>query len=185
MELLDIAVPDDCGCGKYAHPAARFGRVEPAVPPVAVVAVIDPEVRSLEPVSRGRAMTAILRQHAGQALDAPGAAHRLATLLAPARCFLTSHDLSTVPKLLAASALQPSPVQVVTEEIDGGTITFLDGEAVALVDGLVHHLDPTATGLWILATEGLSAAEIGDELGASEADVARGLGNLRAAGVPL
>ena len=47
--------------------------------------------------------------------------------------------------------------QVVTEEIDGGTITFLDGEAVALVDGLVHHLDPTATGLWILATEGLSA----------------------------
>ena len=74
MDLLEIAVPDDCGCGKYSHPVARFGGVEPAIPPVAVVAVIDPEVHSLEPVSRGRAMTAILRQHAGQALDAPGAA---------------------------------------------------------------------------------------------------------------
>jgi hypothetical protein len=171
FEVLDLPLPEeDCGCGcmKYAvHPESLGGRIasEGRIDIVVVCEKDETGVVELTlPALLGRLFDEASIGNVGEADQLA----LVASTLAGARCVqLGTQDLgaalAAVDELLGAVV---EPVAVVAERVGDTSVLYLDGEALIHAGDQVHHLDAVATAMWVLHTEGLTDAEVAQELGA-------------------
>jgi hypothetical protein len=189
-DVLGIPLPeDDCGCGcmKYAvHPSELGGRVGPPRA-IDLVAICDRTITGVVDLTHSAAMAALFQQGSVANVGDDGHLGRVASALAGARCAqVGTEDLDAAVAALTALAREPrSAVVVGAEPIDGGTVAYLDGEALIHLGDVVHHLDATSTAVWVLQTEGLSPESIAVELGCDAAVVDDTLQLLRDLELPV
>jgi len=169
FEALGRELPeDDCGCGcmKYAlHPEELGGRVGERET-IDVVVLCDRDGTGVQERSLPDTLEALFKQASVGHVDGLDQMARVARALAGARCVeLGTQDLDQAVAELTAVLGEPrTPVVVGAEAVAGGTVVYLDGEAIIRVEHVVHHLDAAATAVWVLHTEGLSAEAIAAEL---------------------
>jgi hypothetical protein len=100
---------------------------------------------------------------------------RCARALSQARCVrVGTDDLDLAARNIEQLLARPTaPVAVAPEPLDDGALVYIDGEALIHAGGSVHHLDPLATAVWILHTDGEGESAIASELGLDPALVER------------
>jgi hypothetical protein len=192
LEALGHPVPeDDCGCGcmkHVLHPAALGGSVG-APRPVDVLVLCDACSTTTTEITLPQALTRLFDEASLGNVDDPADLSRIADLLSGARCIaLGTAELepamATLEARLAAPSAVPPTVEVAAERLGDGSVLYLDGEALIRVGEQVHHLDPVATAVWVLHTEGLSDDDVATELGAPAELVTGTLARLRELELP-
>jgi hypothetical protein len=192
LEVLGIPVPeDDCGCGCMKHVMApdALGGAIGAPRPIDVLVLCDATTADCTELSLPEAMAHLFDQASLGNVEDTAALSRLAGLLAGARCVaLGTADLAaavaTLDRLLATLAPAAPVEAIAAERLGEGSVLYLDGEALIHLGDRVHHLDPVATGIWVLHTEGLSDEEVAAELAAPLDLVASTLERLRELELP-
>jgi hypothetical protein len=174
LEVLGLPVPeDDCGCGcmKHVMPPDALGGSVGAPRSIDVLVICDATTTDTRELTLPEAMAQLFDQASLGNIDDTGALSRLAGLLAGARCVaLGTGDLAGAIDALDALLDEPAPATpveaIAAEPLGDGAVLYLDGEALIRVGEQVHHLDPVATGVWVLHIEGLTDEEVAAELGA-------------------
>lgn len=190
---LGLEVPpgadQPCGCGGHlllgpdhlGHNLA--GTARPTV-----VAVVDPGTTGLVRQSPASTLAQLLGQQLVTIEDRSADLVTLAHLVAGVACVRLGAADGAVARdwadqLLGTSAPEPAPV--LAGEHAHHTEVLCGPEAVIVEHGTgaAHHLNPTATSVWVLHTDGLDPAATAAELGTTEHLVVAALDQLDAAGV--